>query len=84
MTAPEHFAWNARNPRADGLRRDGLWLDVTLGELARRRAHETPNRCAIVDGAEFTFSRLYSDASRLASAPAEDWRTAALLKDRTR
>ncbi|MGE4239172.1 AMP-binding protein [Ramlibacter sp.] len=68
MNTPTRYASNFHGDRAERWRREGRWPDLTLGELAKRRAEESPRRTALVDGREYSFATFYDDGVRLASA----------------
>lgn len=63
--------WSVRNDpvRAEMARKDGWWLDTTIGEAAARLAAEQPDRVLLIDGeVRLTAGQLHAWASRLADA----------------
>lgn len=67
--------WSIRwdDALAGEARRQGWWLDRTIGEAARELAEHDPGRLIVIDGERrLTAGELYSDAVRLAAAMRRD------------
>ena len=71
----EVAGWSIRwdEALAGEARRQGWWLDLTIGEAARELADRDPGRLIVIDGERrLTAGELYSDAVRLAAAMRRD------------
>lgn len=65
------FRWAACRrlpPHLRAFREAGCWPDLTVAELAHRRAYESPRECVFVDRPDLTYATIFGDAEALAVA----------------